>query len=110
MLISLNKAANANHYPRAAGPILGYDSRTTTKSLVDSAALRGSRVKMNEQEMLGRIFEKAVTNLRPMHYLDFAEVFALSEIPGVPKKWIFLNGYNFVVKSSIKMVSTTFLR
>ena len=44
-----NKAAKAGHYPRAAGPkpsILGKDSttRTTTKSLVDSAALRGSRV------------------------------------------------------------------
>ena len=43
----INKAANADHYPRALGPILGYDSKTTTiKSHVDSAALRGSRLKM----------------------------------------------------------------
>ena len=34
-----NKAAKADNYPRAAGPT------TTTKSLVDSAALRGSRGK-----------------------------------------------------------------
>ena len=48
-----NKAANAVHYPRAADPILGYDSRkTTTKSLVDSAALRGSRVKMSVVQFL----------------------------------------------------------
>ena len=39
-----NKAAKADHYPRAVGPILDYD--LTTKSLVDSAALRGSRVKI----------------------------------------------------------------
>ncbi len=42
-----NKAANADHYPRAAGPILGYHStRTTTSPHVDSAALRGSREKI----------------------------------------------------------------
>ena len=38
-----NKAANEDHYPRAAGAILGKDSTTTTKSLVDSAALCDSR-------------------------------------------------------------------
>ena len=46
--VGKNKAANADHYPRAVGPILGKDStRTTTKttkSHVDSAAHRGSRV------------------------------------------------------------------
>ena len=42
----LNKAANADNYPRAEGPILGNDLTTRkTKPLVDSAALRGSRVK-----------------------------------------------------------------
>ena len=48
----INKAVNAGHYPRAAGPISGCGSTATTtgitrtpKSLVDSAALRGSRVK-----------------------------------------------------------------
>ena len=38
-----NKSATADHYPRAVGPSIGKDS-TTTKSLVDSATLRGSRV------------------------------------------------------------------
>ncbi len=41
---SYDKAANADHYPRAAGSILG-TTTTTTLSLVDSAALRGSQVK-----------------------------------------------------------------
>ncbi len=36
--ISQNKTANAGHYPRATGPILGYDLTRTPKSLVDSAA------------------------------------------------------------------------
>ena len=44
-----NKAAKADHYPLPAGPILGHDwiKSTTTRSLVDSAALPGSRVIIN---------------------------------------------------------------
>ena len=49
-----NKAANAVHYPRAADPILGYDSRkTTTKSLADSAALRGIAGKNERRSIFG---------------------------------------------------------
>ena len=44
--LEIEQAANADHYPRAAGPILGKGSTKTTKShVVDSALLRVSRVK-----------------------------------------------------------------
>ena len=52
-----NKVANADHYRRAAGQI-GYDSSRTTLPHVDSAAIRGSRVKIHLATFWSRALKK----------------------------------------------------
>ena len=54
-MLIVTLATNVDNYPRAAAPILGYNL-TTTKSLVDSAVLRGLRVKNREVYLVTNIF------------------------------------------------------